>query len=194
VPLPSQRIPPQTVGVQGSDAVVQPGRPTGHDELVMEYRSTSSRASCNGGGGGGEGGVGGGGGGGGGEGHTASRAVPVIITLSPAIHPPGSGPQMRGLPEAVRRVRLSILDGHEDGSVEYSSLLAMLMSLIAVRALQESGSVPVRLLVWRLTDVREAIRDHASGSTPVNWLLFSVRVRRDGRCCSVRGNDPFKLR
>ena len=79
----------------------------------------------------------------------------------------------------TKRTKLVMATPHEAGSVEYSWLLARLASCSWISVLKGSGSVPVRALEDRSSEVRAVSSDHCGGrlpesALPDSWMLCSV--------------------
>jgi hypothetical protein len=85
-------------------------------------------------------------------------------------------------------------DSHDDGMVDSNPLVAKFMSFMDVIALQESGSVPIRLLVCRLSLVRDERTDQTLGNPPMKPLLFTARVTKVGSSWMFNGRVVVKLR
>lgn len=118
-----------------------------------------------------------------------------MITCTPTVHAPGTAPHIRALLLSVSLVKAEgNEDSHDDGMVDSNPLVAKFMSFMDVIALQESGSVPVRLLVCRLRLVRDESSDQPSRRPPVKPLLFIANVFSVGTRLSESGRPVVKLK
>jgi hypothetical protein len=89
----------------------------------------------------------------------------------------------------MRRVRLVMPLAQAEGTVDASSLDCRLSRLRLDRALQDEGSVPVRLLLSSSSHVRLCSWLYASGRLPVKPTAFRYRLLSEVTYASAEGRD-----